>query len=62
MLADFDSYVAKQAEVEKAYEDSAAWAKMCILNVAASGKFSTDRTMKEYARDIWGIAPCPVKD
>jgi starch phosphorylase len=62
VLADFDSYVAKQAEVEKAYEDSAAWAKMCILNVAASGKFSTDRTMKEYAEDIWGISPCPVKD
>ena len=62
VLADFDSYVAKQAEVEKAYEDSAAWAKMCILNVAASGKFSTDRTMTEYARDIWGISPCPVKD
>jgi len=62
VLADFDSYVAKQAEVEKTYEDSAAWAKMCILNVAASGKFSTDRTMKEYAEDIWGIAPCPVKD
>jgi starch phosphorylase len=38
-------------------QDPIAWTKKCILNIAASGKFSSDRTIAEYARDIWGVAP-----
>ena len=39
------------------FQDQALWAKMAILNVAASGKFSSDRTIAEYGREIWGIEP-----
>jgi len=38
-------------------QDPIAWTKKCILNIAASGKFSSDRTITEYARDIWGVTP-----
>jgi glycogen phosphorylase len=37
------------------------WAGKVILNIAGSGKFSSDRTIADYARDIWGVAPCPVR-
>lgn len=37
------------------------WAKMCVLNIASSGKFSSDRTISEYARDIWGVEPNDIK-
>jgi len=60
VLAEFDAYVQCQAEISKAFEDSARWARMCILNVANSGKFSTDRTIAEYAKEIWNIRPCPI--
>ena len=39
------------------FQDQALWAKMAILNVAATGKFSSDRTIAEYGREIWGIEP-----
>ena len=42
------------------YADRDAWSKKSILNVACSGKFSSDRTIAEYARDIWDAKPCPV--
>ena len=42
------------------YVDPHGWAHTAILNVATSGKFSSDRTIAEYAREIWGVAPCPV--
>lgn len=60
VLADFDSYAEAHARAEAAYRDGAAWNRMAILNVARSGVFSSDRTIREYARDIWRIAPVPV--
>jgi glycogen phosphorylase len=60
LCADYADYLAKQAEVDAAYRDQSRWAHMAILNVARSGKFSSDRTIHEYARDIWKIRPCRV--
>jgi len=45
----------QRARVAKAYRDPALWTKMSILNVANMGKFSTDRTIREYAEEIWGV-------
>lgn len=56
-LADFRSYVEAQKRVEQAYRDPEHWTKISILNTAASGKFSTDRTISEYNRDIWKLMP-----
>jgi starch phosphorylase len=61
LLADFRSYADAQARVDAAYRDRARWAKMAILNTARMGKFSSDRTIREYANDIWRITPAPVK-
>jgi starch phosphorylase len=61
VLADFGDYVAKQAEVAKAFRDSRLWAKKAILNVARSGKFSSDRSIRDYAAEIWGIGPAEIK-
>ena len=44
----------------KHYADPRAWVRTAILNVASSGKFSSDRTIAEYAADIWHAGPCPV--
>jgi starch phosphorylase len=55
LLADFDSYVAAQARVDALYERPEAWAKKAILNVAGMGFFSSDRTIREYAREVWGL-------
>jgi starch phosphorylase len=59
-LADLTSYGEAHERVDRLYADRAGWANKAILNVAASGKFSSDRTIAEYARDIWQVAPCPV--
>ena len=56
-LADFQSYIDTQEKTSQDYQDRAKWVKMAILNVARTGKFSSDRTIEEYARDIWGIKP-----
>jgi starch phosphorylase len=53
LLADFAPYLAAQDAVADAYTDSARWTRMSILNVARAGKFSSDRTIQEYVRDIW---------
>jgi len=59
-LADLRSYVQAQERLGDLYADQDAWARKAILNIASSGKFSSDRTIAEYAEDIWGVAPCPV--
>ena len=59
-LADLTDYVATQANVARLYQDQRAWVKMAVHNVARSGKFSSDRTIQEYAREIWNVKKCPV--
>jgi starch phosphorylase len=56
-LADLESYTAAQEKAGQTYTDGSAWARKAILNVARMEKFSSDRTIAEYARDIWGIRP-----
>src|SRR5260370_20647039 len=53
LCADFDAYVACQDAVDAVYRDEERWTRMAIANIAKSGKFSSDRTIREYARDIW---------
>lgn len=55
VLADFDAYAATQAEAGKAYGDSPRWSRMSLLNTARSGKFSSDRTIRQYCSDIWKV-------
>ncbi|WP_432742763.1 glycogen/starch/alpha-glucan phosphorylase [Methylobacter sp. G7] len=59
-IADFRSYIDAQKRVESAYQDKDHWTRMSILNCANSGKFSTDRTINDYNRDIWKLDPVPV--
>ncbi len=59
-LADLRSYLDADRHVCDLYANSNAWAHRAILNVAGSGKFSSDRTIAEHAADIWNVKPCPV--
>ena len=61
VLADFQSYVDCQKKVSEAWADQAHWTKMSILNTARMGQFSSDRTIREYGRDIWRVEPNPVE-
>jgi starch phosphorylase len=61
VLADYAAYLACQDEVGNTYRDQARWTRMSILNVARTGKFSSDRTIAEYCRDIWRVTPTPVE-
>jgi len=61
VLADFRSYAEAQQKVEEAYRDEEGWAKKAMLNVANVGKFSSDRTIEEYVRDIWHLDKITVK-
>jgi len=60
-LADLTSYLDADRRLCELYGNPQEWARKAILNVAASGKFSSDRTIAEYAADIWKVGPCPVK-
>jgi glycogen phosphorylase len=59
-LADLQSYLEADQRLRELYADPDAWARKAMLNVASSGKFSSDRTIAEYAGDIWKAEPCPV--
>jgi len=59
-LADLTSYLEADRRLRDLYADPDAWARKAMLNVAGSGKFSSDRTIAEYAAEIWKVEPCPV--
>jgi len=61
LLADYASYIACQEKVDALYRDPDEWSKRAILNVAGMGKFSSDRTIKEYADKVWGVKPVKEK-
>ena len=61
LFADYDSYIACQEAVSHAYGNVGHWTRMSILNVARMGKFSSDRTIAEYCRDIWKVQPVTVQ-
>ena len=61
ILADFHSYAEAQQKVEEAYKDTAGWARMAMLNTAKCGKFSSDRTIEEYATEIWHLEKVKVE-
>jgi starch phosphorylase len=57
LLADYQAYVECQQRVSDAYRDRAAWTRMSILNSARVGRFSSDRSIRDYCRDIWNVRP-----
>ena len=61
ILADFKSYAEAQKRVEEAYRDETRWAKMAMLNMACSGKFTSDRTIQQYVDEIWHLDKVTVK-
>ena len=61
MFADFEAYLECQGRVGDVYSDGERWTRMSILNSARTGKFSSDRTIREYCRDIWRAPPVPIR-
>ncbi len=61
-LADLKSYLEADEQLRALYADPDEWARKAILNVAGSGKFSSDRTIAEYAAEIWNVQPCPMPE
>jgi len=59
LLADYDAYLEAQARVDALFREPQAWARAAVLNVAGMGMFSSDRTIREYAREIWKLQPQP---
>jgi starch phosphorylase len=59
LLADYDAYLEAQARVDALFREPQAWARSAVLNVAGMGMFSSDRTIRDYARDIWKVEPLP---
>jgi len=62
LLADYRSYVDHQEEVGRVWRDPERWTRSSILNVARMGRFSSDRAIREYCRDIWHVSPVPIPD
>jgi starch phosphorylase len=62
VLADFRSYLSAQERVSRLYQDAEEWTRRSILNTAAMGKFSSDRSIREYARFIWDVSPSELLD
>ncbi len=62
ILADFDAYLKAADEAEKLYSNPLAWAKSCLINIASSGYFTSDRTIEEYNRDIWHLSKYKVDE
>ncbi|MGH0153373.1 UNVERIFIED_CONTAM: hypothetical protein FKN15_025042 [Acipenser sinensis] len=61
VFADYEAYISSQEKVNDLYKNPKEWTKTVIKNIAGSGKFSSDRTIAEYAREIWGVEPSDVK-
>jgi len=61
VLADYEAYSKAQEEVDKAYRDKERWAKMAIINTAKMGKFTSDRSIRDYVERIWKLNACPVR-
>lgn len=61
VLGDFEAYRAARRAAHKAYRKSIDWAQKCWVNICLSGRFSSDRTIRDYAEDIWQITPCPIE-
>jgi starch phosphorylase len=57
LLADYQDYVDCQQRVSQAYRDQKNWTRMSILNSARMGRFSSDRSIRDYCRDIWNVSP-----
>jgi starch phosphorylase len=62
LLADYASYIECQARVDALYQQPEHWLEKSILNVARMGKFSSDRTIREYAEEIWKVAPVKARE
>ena len=62
VLEDYADYARAQWDIDRAYRDQTKWAKMTIVNVAKSGKFSSDRTIRQYAEEIWDLKPLHIED
>ncbi len=62
VLADFDLYCKAQEKIAEAYKDQKSWARKCLINIANSGNFSSDRTIEDYVRDIWKLKKLVVED
>ena len=60
ILKDFDSYHKAHIEIRRRYREERSWRRSMLMNIACSGRFSSDRTIREYARDIWHVEPVKI--